>query len=351
MTWRGKWLGSLSVLAVFSLAGANGFSAPLLDAPEQGGSFTITDENDAWSNPFGPHQDRHYTHGVKLAYLAGDDVLTNVTAQMNRFFWWGHQPLPGNIGFVAGQDMFTPENILDPAPINNDRPYAGWLYAGMVYQRRNESSAHFATMENFEVNVGLVGPDSMADDTQILIHRWRFPEDIPQGWHNQIHEEPGLVLNYAHLWRYSLNDTTAKFFDVIPRAGFELGNVAIFATAGATARLGFNLPPDFGMQIIDSPASASGGMNTNTPLFACYTFAGVDGRYVVRDLALDGNTFRTSQSVEKYNFVNDLNWGVAVDVGRHLEFSWAQITRSKEFHTQLQKDVFGSINFRFKFPF
>src|ERR1017187_4161638 len=140
MTWRGKWLGSLSVLAVFSLAGANGFSAPLLDAPEQGGSFTITDENDAWSNPFGPHQDRHYTHGVKLAYLAGDDVLTNVTAQMNRFFWWGHQPLPGNIGFVAGQDMFTPENILDPAPINNDRPYAGWLYAGMVYQRRNRKS-------------------------------------------------------------------------------------------------------------------------------------------------------------------------------------------------------------------
>src|ERR1035441_2363991 len=238
-------------------------------------------------------------------YLAGDDVLTNVTAQMNRFFWWGHQPLPGNFGFVAGQDMFTPENILDPAPINNDRPYAGWLYAGMVYQRRNESSAHFATMENFEVNVGLVGPDSMADDTQILIHRWRFPEDIPQGWHNQIHEEPGLVLKYAHLWRYSLNDTTARFFDVIPRTGFELGNVAIFATAGVTARLGFNLPPDFGMQIIDSPASASGGKNARTPIFACYTFAGVDGRYVVRDLALDGNTFRHSQSVEKYNFVND----------------------------------------------
>ena len=38
---------------------------------ERGGSFTITDENDAWSNPFGPHQDRHYTHGVKLTYAFG----------------------------------------------------------------------------------------------------------------------------------------------------------------------------------------------------------------------------------------------------------------------------------------
>lgn len=350
MNWNGTRQISATALMLLPLF-AGGFSLSAADAPERGGSFSITDENDAWSNPFGPHQDRHYTHGVKLAYIGGDDDMTNLTARLNRFFWWGHQPLPGNFGFVAGQDMFTPENILDPNPILTDRPYAGWLYAGMVYQRRNEHSAHFATMENFEINFGIVGPDSMADDTQTLIHRWRFPEDIPQGWKNQIHDEPGLVLKYAQLWRYSLNDTTARFFDVIPHAGFELGNVAIFATAGVTARLGFNLPPDFGTQIIDSPASASGGMNQNTPLFACYAFAGVDGRYVAHDITLDGNTFRTSQSVEKYNFVNDLSWGVAVDVGRHLEISWAQITRSKEFVGQVQKDVFGSINCLFKFSF
>jgi lipid A 3-O-deacylase len=351
MTRQGKWAGPLARLAIFSLADANGFSATPADATERGGIFSITDENDAWSNPFGPHQDRHYTHGIKLGYLAGDDSLTNITARLDRFFCWGHQPLPGNFGFVAGQDMFTPENILDPHPIMSDRPYAGWLYAGMVYQRRNEFSAHFATMENFEINFGIVGPDSIADDTQTLIHRWRFPEDIPQGWRNQIRDEPGLVLKYAHLWRYSLNDTTARFFDLVPRAGFELGNVAVFGTAGVTARLGFNLPPDFGMQIIDSPASVNGAMNKHTRLFACYVFAGADERYVLHNITLDGNTFRTSQSVEKYNFVNDLSWGVAVDAGRHLEFSWAQITRSKEFHTQQQKDVFGSINFKLKFAF
>ena len=351
MTSRGKWFGWLAGLVFFSVTGANKLSAQPADATEQDSSFTITDENDAWSNPFGPHQDRHYTHGIKLAYLGRDDAMTNLTSRLDRFFWWGHQPSPGNFGFVAGQDMFTPENILDPKPILNDRPYAGWLYAGLVYQRRNEFSAHFATLENFEVNFGIVGPDSMADDTQILIHRWRFPEDIPQGWHNQIHDEPGLVLKYARLWRYSPNDRTAKFFDVLPRAGFEAGNVTVFATAGATARLGFNLPPDFGMQIIDSPASASGGITKSTPFFAGYAFAGVDGRYVVHDITLDGNTFRSSQSVEKYNFVNDLSWGVAFDLGRHLELSWTQITRSKEFHTQLKKDVFGSIVLKWRFNF
>ena len=342
---------SLAILAALSLAGINAFAHCPDDASERGGFFALTDENDAWSNPFGPHQDRHYTHGIKLTYLGCDDDYTELTTRLNHFFAWGHQPLPGNLGFVAGQDMFTPENILDPLPIKTDRPYAGWLYAGMIYQRRNEHSAHYATMENFELNFGLVGPESFADDTQTLIHRWRFPEDIPQGWKNQIHDEPGVVLKYAHLWRYSLNDTTARFFDVIPRAGFELGNVAIFATAGVTARLGINLPADFGLQIIDSPASVNGGLDAHTPWFACYTFAGVDGRCVAHDMALDGNSFRHSPSVEKYNFVNDLSWGVAVDLGRHLEISWMQVTRSKEFHTQQQKDVFGSINFKARWDF
>ena len=347
MMRHGRWLGGLAGLAVFFLAHADGFSA---ETPE-GGIFSITEENDAWSNPFGPHQDRHYTHGIKLAYLGADDAMTNLTSWLDGLFAWGCQPLPGNFGFVAGQNMYTPENILDPNPIKTDRPYAGWLYAGMIFQRRNEPSAHFATMENFEVNFGIIGPHSLADDTQTLIHRWRFPEDIPQGWHNQIQNEPGLVLKYAHLWRWSLNNTTARFFDVIPRAGFELGNVAVFATAGATARLGFNLPSDFGLQIIDSPMSVNGGMNAGTPRFACYAFAGADERWVLRDITLDGNTFRNSQSVEKYNFVDDLTLGVAVSAGRHFEFDWAQITRSKEFHGQQHKDVFGSVNFKFKFSF
>ena len=160
-----------------------------------------------------------------------------------------------------------------------------------------------------------------------------------------------MLLKYGQVWRYSPTDGTARFFDVLPRAGFEAGNVAVFGAAGVTARLGVNLPQDFGIQILDSPASANGGMNQETHWFACYVFAGADGRCVLRDITLDGNTFRHSQSVEKYNFVNDLSWGVAVDLFRHCELSWTQVTRSKQFHTQQNKDVFGSINAKFQFSF
>ncbi len=343
-------LGLVGALAVCCLAGAGENSSPA-EAEQRGAILSVTDENDAWSNPFGPHQDRHYTHGVKLAFVGSDTSMTNLTGWFNRLFAWGRQPLPGNFGFVAGQNMYTPENILDPKPIYNDRPYAGWLYGGLVYQRRHERSAHFATLESFELDLGIVGPDSEADDTQTFIHEWRFPEDIPQGWGNQLHDEPGLLLKYAHLWRYSPSDKTARYVDLLPRAGFELGNVAVFATAGAAARLGWNLPPDFGAQIIDSPASVNGGMNGNTPWLAAYLFAAWDGRYVARDITLDGNTFRSSQSVDKYHFVNDVTWGFAFDLFRHLELSYAHVTRSKQFVGQVHQDAFGSINLKWRFSF
>lgn len=329
------------------IAGAISFLSTNAHAAGQGGVFSIIDENGAWSNFFGPHQDRHYTHGVKLTYLGADDCFTNTTAWLDQLPTWGMSGASGNFGLVAGQSMFTPENILDPRPIPTDRPYAGWLYAGLVYQRRSEPAANYAVMENFEINFGVVGPDSFADQTQTLIHRWRFPEDIPQGWNNQIQNEPGLVLKYARLWRLSLTSGTAKYFDVIPRGGFELGNVAIFATAGTTARLGCNLPADFGPQIIDSPASTDGGRKPAAGL-SCYAFAGVDGRAVLHDLTLDGNSFRSGPSMDKYNFVNDLSWGLAIQAGPYFEISYAQVTRSKEFVGQQHKDVFGSLELKFK---
>ena len=311
----------------------------------QGGFFDITDENDTWSNILGKHQDRHYTHGTKLTLMFSEHSITNLLVPL-----WGIHDAVACHGIAVGQSMFTPEDILDPEPIPGDRPYAGWLYAGLVYQRRGQLTTNCAVMENFELNAGVVGPWSMADRTQRMIHRWRFPEDIPQGWHNQLKNEPGIVLKYARLWRWSPTPETAKFFDIIPRAGVELGNVAIFATAGATVRLGLNLPPDFGMQVIDSPASNNGGRFT-TRHSSIYLFASADGRYVAHDITLDGNSFRDGPRVDKFNWVDDLTWGCAVQPCRYFEIRYAHVTRSRQFRGQRGNDVFGSLDACFTFNF
>ena len=336
--------------AVIVTAGA-GVGAGAARAGDAGGLLSIIDENDLYSDPFGTHQDRHYTHGLKLTWVAPDDWLPFATDHLGKIPTWGMDGATGNLGFSFGQSMFTPENILNPAPIPTDRPYAGWLYAGLIFERRAQSSDHFATMESFELDLGVVGHASLADEAQKLIHSWRFPEDIPQGWDNQIKDEPGLLLKYARLWRWSPTARTGKYFDVIPRAGIELGNVAILGSAGATARLGWNLPDDFGVQIIDSPAAVNGGLSARPPGFSAYLFAGAEGRLVGHDITLDGNSYQTSQSVKKYDCVNDLSWGFAIQPCRHLEFSYVQVTRSKEFVGQLQKDVFGSFDLKFMCSF
>lgn len=318
---------------------------------EQTGLFALTVENDSFSNPFSVHQDRHYTAGLKMVLFGGDDFATNLTARLNGVADWGIQPKAADLGIVVGQNIYTPSNILVRAPIKTDRPYAGWLYAGLVYQRRGELASHLAVMENFEINLGIVGPDSLAAEAQKQIHRWWFPDDIPKGWDNQLKTEPGLVLKYARLWRYSPTTASSRYINVIPRVGFELGNVFTFATAGATLRLGYNLPPDFGVQIIDSPASINGGLTRNTPSCFAYAFGGIDGRAVGHDITLDGNSFRGGPSIEKNILVGDLSWGAALQIFQHVEITYTRIIRTEQFRGQDGNDIFGSITVKGKFCF
>jgi lipid A 3-O-deacylase len=335
----------------FVLVGAGWLFDASAAVDEQTGLFALTAENDSLSNPFGAHQDRHYTAGVKMVLFGGDDFATNLTARLNGVAIWGIQPKAGDLGIVVGQNIYTPEDILDPAPIPADRPYAGWLYAGLVYQRRGELASSLDVMENFEINLGVVGPDSIAEQSQKMLHRWWFPDDIPQGWSHQLRNEPGLELKYARLWRYSPTTALSRYADIIPRVGCELGNVQTFITGGATVRLGYNLPPDFGVQTIDSPASANGGLTRNTPWWFAYAFGGIDGRAVGLDITLDGNSFRGGPSVEKNILVGDLSWGAALQIFQHVEITYTRVIRTEQFRGQDGNDIFGSITVKGKFCF
>jgi hypothetical protein len=126
--------------------------------------------------------------------------------------------------------------------------------------------------------------------------------------------------------------------------------VAIYGQAGAVARLGLNLPEDFGQQIIDSPASNNGGVPEKKHS-SIYMFVGADGRLVSHDIALDGNSFRGGPHVSKRTFVNDLSWGGAIQPCRYFEVRYTHINRSRQFHGQAGNDVFGSIDVKLSVDF
>ncbi|MGB9499156.1 MAG: lipid A-modifier LpxR family protein [Dissulfuribacterales bacterium] len=69
-------------------------------------------------------------------------------------------------------------------------------------------------------------------------------------------------------------------------------------------------------------------------------FAGVEGRAVLYNIFLDGNTFTDSPSVDKKPIVADFMTGISISRGP-IQLSFAYVNRTKKFETQKKAQNFG----------
>lgn len=306
------------------------------------GTFSLTYENDLFAG-----SDRYYTNGIRISWLSpeGDtvrplqlvrDFLDTVAQDNNK---------STRFGLSLGQNMYTPEDRLPTTLITDDRPYAGWLYGGMSIHTVTDHGKGRMDQESVEVNLGVVGPWSFAEEAQDFVHEVRNIDTF-RGWDNQLKNEPGLMVQYERRWRFfdpiKIGPTA---FDAIPHAGASIGNVLTQANVGGSMRWGWNLPRNFG------PPSLIQGVSSldRTPQdsISLYTFMTLQGRYVAHNIFLDGNTFRDSHSVDKENWVGDASLGVAVLVGRY-KIAYTNAFRSKEFEGQNKYSRFGSVSVSFQ---
>ncbi|HEY6169888.1 MAG TPA: lipid A deacylase LpxR family protein [Verrucomicrobiae bacterium] len=310
----------------------------------QNASFTLMEENDAFAGP-----DRHYTQGIKLSYFHAEGHLPfGLSKVVDWLPEWGFRESVGRVGYDVGQMFYTPGDKLTATVVTNDRPYAGWLYAGLILQRRGIGWWEKPMLESLELELGVVGPWSLAQETQDFGHKiLKFGN--AQGWANQLPNEPGLLLKYSRWLRLPV--ARAAFFesDFIPHGGVSLGNINTSLRLGGMWRVGVRLPDDFGTQNIESLQTAAGSYPRNgRPGWGGYVFAGAEGRAVAYNEFLDGSVFHTSHSVAKEAFVGDFQCG-AVLVLHHVEIGYLHTFRSKEFVKQTTDDSFGSIYFRVRF--
>ncbi|KAG0752523.1 hypothetical protein G6F63_016623 [Rhizopus arrhizus] len=70
-------------------------------------------------------------------------------------------------------------------------------------------------------------------------------------------------------------------------------------------------------------------------------FVTTDAAWVIRDITLDGNTFRSSHSVDKRHVVAQGGYGMALTHGR-WKFAVARYHSTREFYGQREAPVFGS---------
>ena len=310
------------------------------------GSFTFYFENDLFAAT-----DRYYTNGTKLSWISPDlsgyaesGKLPEWSLPLIRRLPFINEPgLQRNIGLSMGQNIYTPRDISRKDLVEDERPYAGWAYFGIGFYSKN---AH--RLDSMEIQLGMVGPASFAEQTQKFVHRLGGYQR-PNGWGNQIKNEPCLDVAYERRWRILRVGAVGGFgFDAITHLGGALGNVYTCANAGIEARLGWNIPMDFGTPLIRPAGDANAPVDAQDPDvsgnhgFCLNLFASVDGRAVLRDIFLDGNTFAHSHSVDKKYFVSDIAIGISMIIHR-FRLSFARVIRTKEFKGQEDDQSFGSI--------
>lgn len=296
---------------------------------------------------FSGSTDRHFTHGTAVNCLTRP--LPWVVKAANRLPWFAveeeidEEKPRARASFSINQSIFTPEDISRTDLIEKERPYAGWLNFGLGLVA-NQGSRRF---DRIEFNIGVIGPSSYAEEVQTNWHSF-FDLDKPRGWDNQLKNELGINLFYEQARRFDKKSLVSGLeYDFLPHFGGSLGNVFTYAAAGFTVRMGPDLHEDFGPPRI-RPSLPGGGFFRNRNGFNWYLFAGVEGRAVLRNIFLDGNSFRDSHSVDKKYLVGDLQAGLALQFHRY-RIAYTHIFRTKEYKTQDSPDEFGSLSLSCQF--
>lgn len=300
------------------------------------GALTISFENDL----FGKGTDEHYTHGSEITYVS-DTYQPEWVRGLASFLGIYSKGDDLRVGWSLGQQMFTPGDITTTAPILNDRPYAGWLYTSVGLF--TDSGEHVRNINKLELVVGLVGPQSRAEQMQKKIHSITDSKE-PEGWDNQLHNETTVDVQYQHEWILPL---VGNYIDIVPRVGATLGTSQRNAETGLTLRLGSGLNADAGPPLIRPSATGSHYFKPSQP-FYWYVFAGAHGRYVAHDIFLDGNTDGNSLSVDKKEWIGEVQGGLVMG-WESWRFTMTEIYRSRAFDGQEAPDEFGSIALSYRF--
>ncbi len=302
--------------------------------------------------------DRHYTNGIRVSCVSpdlssylDDPSLPDWVSTTNRKLRFFHglkdeEDLERNLVISFGQLMFTPTDKFASELLQDDRPYAGFSYLGFAYHTRDDEQ-----LDSLEMNVGMVGPYSLAEESQNFIHDIRGIDKF-EGWNNQLHNELGLQFVYEHKHRFKLNQHWPHQ-DFIAHSGISLGNVATYINFGGEYRIGWQLPEDFGTAAVrpggDNSAPGRGDARyCKRWICGLHAFVSLDSRLVARDIFLDGNTFDDSHSVDRRPAVADAAIGFSFLVDG-WKISYAKVFRTREFEEQQDPNQYGSLSISYSF--
>ncbi|MDE2612342.1 MAG: lipid A deacylase LpxR family protein [Burkholderiales bacterium] len=346
---------------------------PAACVPEQsvrwrGGTLRL--ENDMFAGT-----DRNYTNGIALMRVSRDlqgplrpECLPRPIGWTMRFIGWadpgfwrdsGARSASQNLVVRLGQAMYTPEDKTRSDLIAEDRPYAGLLYFGLAWNRRVLPAAgSYEMLDVRELTLGVIGPWSLAEPSQDLVHRARGIERF-RGWSHQVRNEPAFQMAMERKFKPFTQGAVRLGWDsdAIGSVALRIGNIETAASAGVELRSGWNIPNDFGSYPIrpgaeNRPPSSVADLRTTqpqsmqAPRSGAHVFVNLEARAVAWDFSLDGNLFRHSHHVGRRPWVAQAAAGIGsqwIVAGRGLRLAVMRVWRTREFDEQRGRHAFGSI--------
>ncbi len=295
-----------------------------------------------WENDgFIEQHDNNYTHGLEVsgAYLMPPPPwLASLASRFPLYRRNGEFDL---INYSIGQRIFTPADKSSEALVVDDRPYAAHLFVTASLESLMERNGSYDSGNALQLTVGIVGPAAMGEETQQLAHSL-IGQGNPNGWGNQLENEPTLGISYTRIWRIIRPASAGLEYGLTPHYTLALGNDHSYAAAGVTLRLGDNLRRDLSPPDINPgfPGLSYFGMAQETNW---YGFIGLQGRWVAHNIFLDGNSFGDGHSVEKEPLVGDMQYGIAVLFGG-VRIAISNVVRTREFTLQQEDTLHTALN-------
>jgi len=161
-------------------------------------------------------------------------------------------------------------------------------YAGTLTWKATQYAIDDQVTDTVSLLLGAVGPVSLAEPTQKAVHELNDSVD-PQGWDNQLNNEPLFQLGVGRKWRLvdgNISGTTD--YDVITALEGTLGNLSSNADVGMTFRFGTDLLRTYPVAAL-LPAREVNPM-TGTGFGNYYAFFSIMGRYQANNIIIDGNS-------------------------------------------------------------
>ncbi|MFT6153242.1 MAG: hypothetical protein ACJAYK_000758 [Crocinitomicaceae bacterium] len=246
---------------------------------------SVTFDNDLFRG-----SDNGYTNGLYYSWVDinpdENSIWANFLTQPFNFSLPDDNPIIQSSGYTLGQTMITPTDITIKNPDQREVPYSGLLVLSNTSLYIYENYADY-----IGVSIGLVGPVSLAGDSQTSIHS-ATGSTKPEGWDTQINNEVVFTIARKRSWKVWESDNGNM--ELLTSASLAAGTIQSHAKVSTMFMYGNNLGNSFASSLLSgsrssNPISMGGGW---------FVFHSISTGYTANNIALDGNTFESSRSVK-----------------------------------------------------